>query len=297
MNIDFELYRIFYVVANNKSISKASKELLISQPAVTKSIKKLEDSLGGELFIRTKKGVTLTCEGEEIYYYIKQAIEFINNAENRFSNLKNIETGTIRIGISMTLAKNFLLPYLDIFHKKYPNIEIDINNHLTSDLISKLRKGTLDLVILHLPCEQSKDINIMPIKEINNCFVCNKQYINLTKKVQNIEVLSNYPLILQKKGSNTRNFLDDFSKENKITLTPKITTASYNLMIELVKIGFGIGFATKEYITKELNDKELYEIKINKKIPSRHIGIATLKNTIPNFATSKLIELIKNSQK
>ena len=68
MNVDFELYRIFYVVANNKSISKASKELLISQPAVTKSIKKLEDSLGGELFIRTKKGVTLTCEGEEIYY-------------------------------------------------------------------------------------------------------------------------------------------------------------------------------------------------------------------------------------
>lgn len=297
MNIDFELYRIFYVVANNKNITKASQELLISQPAVTKSIKKLEDLLGGQLFTRTKKGVTLTSEGEEIYAYIKQAIEFINNAENRFSNLKNIETGTIRIGISMTLAKNFLLPYLDIFHKKYPNIEIDINNHLTADLISKLRKGTLDLVILHLPYEQSKDINILPIKEINNCFVCNRQFINLTEKVQNIEVLNDYPLILQKKGSNTRNFLDELLKEKKIKLTPKITTASYNLMIELVKIGFGIGFATKEYITKELNNKELFEIKINKKIPTRHIGIATLKNTIPNFATKKLIELIeKNDQ-
>lgn len=296
MNIDFELYRIFYVVANNKNISKASKELLISQPAVTKSIKKLEDSLGGELFIRTKKGVTLTSEGKEIYYYIKQAIEFINNAENRFSNLKNIETGTIRIGVSMTLAKNFLLPYLEEFHKNFPNIEIDINNNLTSDLISKLRKGTLDLVIMHLPYEQVKDINIIQLKEIHDCFVCDKQFINLTNKVQKIDNLNNYPLIFQQKGSNTRNFLDNFLKENQINLIPKMNIASYNLMIELTKIGFGIGFATKEYITKELKNKELFEIKIDKKIPTRYIGIATLKNTIPNFATSKLIELIKNSQ-
>ena len=105
MNIDFELYRVFYVVANNRNITKASEELNISQPAISKSIKNLEEQLGGQLFIRTKRGVVLTEEGREFYNYIKQAIEYINNAENKFIDLVNLETGCIKIGISSTLTK------------------------------------------------------------------------------------------------------------------------------------------------------------------------------------------------
>ena len=87
MNIDFELYRIFYVVANHANITKASEELHITQPAISKSIKRLEDQLGGQLFVRTKRGVILTDEGKEFYNYIKKAIEYINNAENKFTDL------------------------------------------------------------------------------------------------------------------------------------------------------------------------------------------------------------------
>lgn len=292
MNIDFELYRIFYVVANNGNITKASQELLISQPAVTKSIKKLEDSLGGQLFVRTKKGVNLTSEGKEIYYYIKNAIEYINNAENKFTNLKQLNTGNIRIGVSTTLAKNFLMPYLREFHHLYPNIKIEINNSLTTDLIEYLRKGTLDIVILNLPYEEKNDIKIIPIKEIHDCFIVGKQYENLKDNILDIKELNNYPLILQRKSSNTRTFLDNFMKENNVILNSDMDIASYNLMVELVKIGFGIGFATREYIKKELKNNELIELKIKQKIPTRHIAIATIKNTIPNFATKKLIEIV-----
>ncbi len=292
MNIDFELYRIFYVVANNGNITKASQELLISQPAVTKSIKKLEDSLGGQLFVRTKKGVTLTEEGKEIYYYIKNAIEYINNAENKFTNLKQLNTGNIRIGVSTTLAKNFLMPHLKDFHRLYPNIKIEINNSLTTDLIEYLRKGTLDIVILNLPYEQKSDIKITPIKEIHDCFIVGKQYENLKNKTLNIEELNTYPLILQRKSSNTRTFLDNFMKENNVVLNSDMDVASYNLMVELVKIGFGIGFATREYIKEELDNDELIELKIKQKIPTRHIAIATMKNTIPSFCTKELIEII-----
>ena len=109
MNIDFELYRIFYVVANHCNITKASEELNISQPAISKSIKNLEEQLGGQLFVRTKRGVVLTSEGKEFYNYIKQAIEYINNAENKFTDLINLETGNIKIGINTTLTKEFLL--------------------------------------------------------------------------------------------------------------------------------------------------------------------------------------------
>ena len=133
MNIDFELYRVFNEVANSGNITAAAEKLHISQPAVSKSIKSLENQLGGALFIRTKRGVTLTEEGKELYSYIKLAIEHIRNAENRFTDMINLNTGIIRIGISRTLVKYYLLPYLEKFHKKYPNIRIEIVTNKASE--------------------------------------------------------------------------------------------------------------------------------------------------------------------
>lgn len=293
MNIDFELYRIFYVVANNKNITKASQELMISQPAVTKSIKNLEDQLGGTLFVRTKKGVVLTPEGEELYKYIKQAIDFINNGEHQFTNLRNLETGSIRIGVSKTLTQHFLLPYLEQFHKLYPNIDIQIFTNITSESVKEMKKGAIDLIILNLPYEdEKKELKIIPCKKVQDCFIASKDYINLTKKEIPLEDLNKHPLILQTKKSNTRTFIDDFCFKNGILLKPNINLASYTLVVEFTKIGLGIGYATKDYIEKELKNNELYEIKTIPSIPPREIGIAYLNNTVPNFSAKKLIEII-----
>ena len=293
MNIDFELYRIFYVVANHCNITKASEELNISQPAISKSIKNLEEQLGGQLFVRTKRGVVLTEEGKEFYNYIKQAIEYINNAENKFTDLINLETGCIKIGISTTLTKEFLLPYLERFHSLYPKIDIQIITYLTSDLMPKLRNGLIDIVILNLNKKNyGNDIDIIKCKKINDCFVVNNKYKDLINKEMSLNDLNNYPLILQARGSNTREFLDNIASENGVVLKPNIELASYSLVIEFSKIGFGIGYATKEYIKKELKNKELFELKIKEKIPSRYIGIALSKNHVPNFSTKKLIEII-----
>lgn len=293
MNIDFELYRIFYCVANNGNITKASEELNISQPAISKSIKNLEEQLGGQLFIRTKRGVILTEEGKEFYNYIKQAIEYINNAENKFTDLINLETGSIKIGISTTLTKEFLLPYLEKFHSLYPKIDIQIATNLTSELFLKLKNGLIDIVILNLNEKNyGNDIEIIKCRKINDCFVVNSNYKELLNKEISIKELNNYPLILQAKGSNTREFLDNFAKANNVILKPNIELASYTLVVEFAKIGWGIGYATKDYIKKQLNNKELFELKLKEKIPNRYIGIALSKSHIPNFSTKKLIEII-----
>lgn len=293
MNIDFELYRIFYVVANYCNITKASEELSISQPAISKSIKNLEEQLGGQLFVRTKRGVVLTSEGKEFYNYIKQAIEYINNAENKFTDLINLETGCIKIGISTTLTKEFLLPYLEEFHSLYPKIDIQIITNLTSDLMPKLKNGLVDIVILNLNNKNyGNDIDIIKCRKINDCFVVNNKYKDLINKEISLKDLNNYPLILQAKGSNTREFLDNVAKENGVILKPNIELASYSLVVEFSKIGLGIGYVTKEYIKDEINNKELFELNIKEKIPSRYIGIALSKNHVPNFSTKKLIEII-----
>ena len=297
MNIDFELYRIFYTVANHGNITKAALELNISQPALSKSIKNLEEQLGGTLFIRTKRGVILTNEGKEFYNYIKKAIEYITSAENKFTDLINLETGCIRIGISTTLTKEFLLPYLEKFHKLYPNIDIMISTDISSKLLTKLRNGLIDIVILNLNNKKDDDdIEIIKCKKINDCFIINKDYLNLNELNLSIKDLNNYPLILQAKESNTRKFIDNLAKKNNIILKPNMELASYTLVVAFTKIGFGIGYATKEFIKKELENKELFELKIKETIPPRYIGIALCKNNLPNFSTKKLIEIITKKE-
>lgn len=289
MNIDYELYRIFYIVAKNGNITRASKELLISEPAVSKSIKNLEGYLGAPLFTRTKKGVNLTTEGITLYEYISKGIEYFKSGEAKFNELINLESGTIRIGINTTLTKEFLMPYLETFHKLYPNINIEIRTNLTSELKSMLKDGLIDMHILNLTNEETKnDFNIIKCKTITDCFVSNKPI----KEKISIKELNNYPLILQDKNSNTRKFLDDFANKYEITLKPKIEIGSYYLVSEFSRIGLGIGYVTKDYIKNNLDNKELFIVPIKEKIPSREIGILLNKNNTPNFSTKELIKII-----
>lgn len=294
MNINYELYKIFYYTALNKSISKTAELLLISQPAVSYQIKTLEKELGITLFVRTKKGVTLTDEGEVLFKYISKGIEAFTNGENALTNLKNLDYGNIRIGASTTVSKHVLMPYLKKFHEKYPNIEINITNTLTENLLKDLRNGNLDILILNMPMEEAKDLNIKKVMDVQDIFVTNEKYYKELNGKINIKDLTKFPLLFQKKPSNTREFLDKYLSDNKINITPKMEIVSYNLIMDFLKIGFGIGYATKEFIKDELKNKELYELECTPKIPKRFIGIVTLKQTIPNFSVNKLIDIMTN---
>lgn len=292
MNVNFELYKIFYTVANAKNITRAALELSISQPAISKSIKNLEEQLGGQLFIRTKRGVILTSEGQEFYTYIKNAVEYINNAEHKFTDLINLETGVVKIGVSTTLTKEFLLPYLEAFHKKYPKIEIQILTNLTAELFPKLRDGLIDLIIYNMPYNIPEDMDSIICRKVQDCFVVNKDYPELINRKVKLEELNNYPLVLQLKGSNTRNFIDGFCLKNNVSLKSNMSLASYSLVVEFAKIGFGIGYATKNYIKNDLQSKKLFELDIEPKIPTRGIGLSYSKKNLPSFSTKKLMAII-----
>ena len=295
MNVNFDLYNIFYVVAKNGSISSAADVLFISQPAVTFQIKKLEEQLGVSLFTRTKHGVVLTDEGNILFNYVKNGIESIINGENTLSNLKNLDSGILRIGASTTVSRHVLMPYLEKFHEKYPKIDIQIVTNLSSELIPKLKNGLIDIIILNIVDEViDKDINIVECRKIQDCFVVNSTYKDLINKELSFSDLNDYPLILQSKGSNTRKFLDDLVIKHNVVLKPIMELASYSLVVEFSKIGLGIGYVTKDYIKKELDNKELFILNIKENIPKRSVGIATSKTHLPSFSAKKLIEIITN---
>ena len=293
MENKIDSYKIFESVARNESISKASEELFISQPAVSQSIKKLEETIGGNLFNRTKFGVRLTSEGKAFYDYIKQGLDYIENGERIFSSLKNLETGTIRIGASSTITRHILMPYLQKFHKLYPNINIDIVNHLSNTLITMLKNGFLDIVILNLPTQETTDLEILPFTQVQDIFCSSKDYMN-TNKSYTLDELKQYNLITQKRPSNTRTFFDNFLKENNKKLTPSIEAVSFNVVTDLTKIGFGYSYSTKEFIKEELEKGTLVELKTNVSPRKREIGLVLHKNASISFANQKLINLILN---
>lgn len=286
MNIDLELYRVFYVVAKNKHMTKASEELHISQPAISQSIKKLEDELGGALFLRSNKGMELTSEGKMFYEYVKGALELINNAENEFTSFKDLSKGDIKIGCSTTLTKLVLVDVLKEFHEEYPNINISITNDLTSNLINDLKLGKLDFVIFNESNIKETNLNLEKIKELKQGFIYNPDYYK--DDINTFEDLNNYPLILQKEESNSRKLLDSIALDYNVKLIPKMEVVSQELITEFTSIGLGIGYAIIDLAKR--NHPNLKELNINKKIPSINIYLATNKNVSLTFASKTFID-------
>ena len=206
MNIDLELYRIFYVVAKHKHMTRASEELHISQPAISQAIKKLEEQLDGTLFLRSNKGMELTEEGKMFYEYVKGALELINNAEREFTSFKDLNKGEVKIGCSTTLTKLVLLETIKKFHVDYPNININITNDLTSNLINDLKLGKLDFVIFNESNIKESNVALIKIKELKQGFIYNPNFFK--DDIKSFNDLNNYPLILQKAESNSRKLLD-----------------------------------------------------------------------------------------
>ena len=172
-NINLDLYKIFYYVAINKNITKAASILLISQPAITQSIKKLEEEIGYKLFYRTSKGVELTSYGEELLANIKTPIEKLTSSKKTLETLDNKPIETIRIGGGTILLKHNFIEGFKKFNKKYPNIKIEITRGITTELLEKLNNNMLDLVLHNMPVEINENTISYEIETIQDIFVAN----------------------------------------------------------------------------------------------------------------------------
>ncbi len=294
MEIDFELYRVFCIVAECGNFSKAAEKLYISQPAVTQSIKKLEEYLKGKLFFRTSKGVNLTDEGKKFYQYIKNSVDIMNNAENKFSQYINLEEGDIKIKTGSALGNVGIYDAIIKFAKRYPKIRVFVSGGYVKDSIEALSKGEVDLVAVNLPFECDKtNVQIIECKEVEDCFYTSREYYEKIKDRKNINDLIKTELIAPFESSTTGKILDEYCLKNKIDYVPKFIMTSTNARKYFVLKGLGIGFGIKDNIKKELESGELIELKVSDKPLIRGIGIAVQSEELLNSATIKLIEIMK----
>ena len=296
MNISLELYKTFYYVAKNESISRAANELLISQPAISKAIKTLEDQLNTNLFIRKRDGVELTEAGETIHKKIKDAMDLIGSAENDLKTLTNMESGTINIGASKTIIHEFLMPYIKSFHKAYPNINIKIYTDKTSDIIKKAKMGIIDVIFTNLPYNLPQEFNEFKLIDLHDCFVANEDFSEYKNKKLTIKDLENLPLLVLTKGTATRIRLDNFCEENNIHIKPAMEFSSNTLIKEFTEEGFGIGLLNEEHIKEELQSGKLFKLDINLTLKEKYLGMVYNKEN-KSLVVKNFVKYIKDSIK
>lgn len=279
MSQNLSAYRIFYAVANTGNISKAAKELYISQPAISKSIQKLEENLGVKLFDRSSRGVTLTPEGELLYAHVKSAFETLAIGEDKLRRCMALGIGQLTIGVSATLCKYVLLPYLKDFIKKYPHINISIACHSTNQTLKLLEDGKLDVGLIGKPAH-IKNIDFYSLRQIEDIFVATQDYLHNLKirGVNRQHILQNSTLMLLDKENMTRQYIDNYFEDNQILIQDAIEVSNMDLLIEMAKIGLGVGCVIRDFVKIELLSNILMEIPLTPPIPKREIGFAYKKD-------------------
>lgn len=294
MNINLELYKVFYYVAKNESITRAANELSISQPAISKSIKTLEEQINTQLFIRKRDGVSLTETGNIVYKKIKEAMELIDSAENDLKSLINLEYGTINIGASKTIIHEFLMPYIKSFHKDYPNINIRIFTDKTFDLIKKSKMGLIDVIFTNMPFNLPNEFESINVMNLHDCFVANENFNYLKNKVIDKESFQKLPLLVLTKGATNRIRLDDYCTINNMTIRSEMEFGSNTLIKEFTIAGFGIGMLTEEHVKEEINNGDLFKLNINFKLNDKYLGLVYNKDNL-NLVSKEFIKYIKKN--
>lgn len=295
MNQNLSGYRIFYTVANTGNISKAAKELYISQPAISKSIQKLEESIGCRLFSRSSRGVALTEEGQLLYEHVRAAFETLTLGEEKLKRSIELGIGHLKIGVSSTLCKYLLLPYLKEFIRQNPHISISIACQSTNQTLQLLEDGKIDIGLIGKP-DTLKNIHFDHLEDIEDIFVATRDYIrNLrTRGITKDRILSSSTLMLLDTNNMTRHYIDNYLQENQIQIKDSIDISNMDLLIDFARIGVGVACVIKNFVQNDLTDGTLIEIPVGAPIPKREVGFAYLTNGKASTSLKEFIHFYKN---
>lgn len=273
-NVNFNSYKIFYEVATSESISDASKKLFITQSAVSKAIKKLEEDLNTNLFYRNRNGVKLTDKGIQLLFYVKEAFNNLITAERTIIESKSLNQGKISIGVPSQIGSFFIFENITQFHKKFPNIEITIISKTTTQLLKLLEQHELDFIIDTSPINTNIDnVVIKPLKKVESCFAVKKDTEFNIKDIKNINDLKKFPLVLPVKGAYNRRQLDKFFEKNNFEPNNVINIHTSEMIVGAIKKDLGIGYIIYDVIKDNVENGEFQVIKFIENLPKTEINL------------------------
>lgn len=292
MSANFEYYKIFYYVAKYQNLTQAADALMSSQPAITRSIKNLENELGCRLFVRSSHGVSLTKEGELLYKHVTPACELLFKGEEDLNTVLGLKEGQLYIGATETALHCYLLDKLEKFHHLYPGVHIKISNQTTPTTFHDFKSGKIDLALVTTPCNYTEPFRLTPVKTFNDVLVGNRDYAHMARQTWHLAELSKYPLVSLSRDTMSYQFIQKLYAAYQVPLRLDIELASAHLILPLIRHGLGIGFIPEEMAQPALDSGELVKINLYERIPPRQICYVRDASRSMNAATRKLLELM-----
>jgi DNA-binding transcriptional LysR family regulator len=295
MEENLSLYHIFNSAAEAGNISRAAKQLFISQPAVSKAIQNLEDNLKTTLFIRSSRGVKLTEEGKLLYDYTRNAFDTLKHGEDSLRRIHELGIGHLRIGASTTLCKYILLPYLDRFVREHPHIKITIENQSSSHTLKQLENSSLDIGLVAKP-DNPEAFHFISLGEIEDIFVATKSYLNnLRLRESSADIFSCANIMLLDEENVSRKYIEDYFKANSIEPKHILEISSMDLLIEFAKTSLGVACVIKAFVQSELEAGALLQIPLKIPVNKREVGFAYAKNAFLSDSMRKFMKFISKT--
>ena len=294
MSVKLELYRVFKEVAEVGNITAAAQALYISQSAVSQSIKQLEHDLQTRLFARNSRGVTLTAEGQMLYEYVRSAMGLLETGEEKLSQTRELQMGHLTIGASDTVTSQFLLPYLDRFHRQYPAIHIQIVSGRSHKVLGLLRSGKVDIAFASTPSDTSS-LDIYPCFNTHSIFVAGAEYPCDFDHIYSLDEIAAFPLILLERKASSRLYLERYFLQNGLRLNPEIELGARSLLVDLAAIGFGVAGVTEEFVHRDLESGRLKKLNTSFEIPARSVDMCLLNDVPQSAAAERFTAFVKDS--
>lgn len=291
MSVSYDSYKVFYYVAYYKNITIAAKSLFLTQPTVSHYILNLEKELNCKLFIRSKKGMQLSPEGELLFEHVAKAYAEISYGEEKLKEYLNLGKGIIKIGASETTMRNYLIPVLGHFKEKYPNIQLRICNTTYKLVNEALKDGSLDLAVMTTPFPHN-ELEIHPVADFSMVGITGPAFSYLEGKPLELHEISRYPLITLEQETSGRFYLDRLFSNQGIHLKPDIEVSSADLITPLAEQNMGIGFVPKIFAEQALLSKKIIELTFKQSFPNRSICILTDPHRQKSLACQKFISEI-----
>jgi len=287
---NLEYYKVFYYVAKYGNITAAAEKLVLTQPSVTKSIQRLEEQLGCALFKRTKRGVSLTIEGELIWKRVEPACRLIQSAETELKTVRRLESGTLSIASTEMGFGTYVLPAMGDFLKEHPKVKVRFRNALTERVLEMLRTGAIDLAILYTPLEIDESLTTHTLDILRDCLVVGERYAHLAKGENDLAQLKDYPFITMPEGSSGKEFMKRCFQKYGLYFEPDIEVTTMELVIQAVSKSFGIGTLPEPVAQRAQEQGRLFRIPLKKPLPERRVLAVTNSAISTNTATSTFIE-------
>lgn len=293
MNVSLDYYKTFYYVAKLGSITLAAEALYVSQPAVSQSVRQLEEALGCSLFFRTRSGVQMTPEGKALYFHVEKGYEQILLGEKKVEGMLDFEAGEVRIGASDMTLQFYLLPFLEKFHKKHPKIKISVTNSSTPVTVSALREGKIDLGVVGSPVENYKDLSVREVAEIRDIFIAGDEFRALKGKTLSLKELKEYPIVCLGRETSTRHYLDEFFHSHGALLEPDFEVATSDLVAPFVERNMGIGIVVRFFAEDSIRKGRAFEVQTEHSIPARSICIVSGSRGQISHAAQEFLNTLK----